>query len=211
MRKILLLTGLCLFASTARADEMVRLGETTLASYRAPDRATYLDNLFRLQFVAGRYADSARTIESMHEKVRNRQYEILARALARQREAHVPFAEAFAQEFRAVVRPMDDKSSALVMRLFNVSRTGGLSLLIDRTALEQTLAAARKGRDKLALLRGIRSREAYRAIAPVAAALVAEEDARRYVMTKDIQVGRQTARSSARSRCAPAAQSACRR
>jgi len=191
MRKLLLPALLCCFVCPARADnanDMARLAEATLKTYHAADRATYLDNLFRMQFVAGRYADSARTIELMHEPVRNKQYGMLALALVRQRGAHVSFADAFAGQFRAMVRPMDDKTSALVLRLFNVSPTGGLSLLINQTALKRDLSTARRGHDTTAIIRAYQIEQSYRMIAPLVTALVAEEDARRYIVTRDIQV-----------------------
>jgi hypothetical protein len=192
-------------AALSRA--MSGLANRVIPVYRSTDAETWLDNLFRLQMVAGRLGDAAKTIFRLRSlaisgdphrgAARDAQYEILARAEARSRQKGVTFADAFGDEFRALVRPLDNRTSALVMRLFNGEEFGGLSLIIDRTALHRGLErqlAARKGKntitlaDALALIRAYQMDESYRRFLPFAGALVSEDDNRRYVVEKNIQV-----------------------
>ena len=186
---------------------MSLLANAVLPTYHERDRQTRLDNRFRLEFVAQRYADAARTIAELRglsndgyppqAAARDAQYEILSRAEERSRRDRISLADAFGAEFRALVRPLDNRTSALVMRLFNGSSTGGLSLLIDRAALQRDLdraLAAQKGKttialvDALALIRAYQIEESYRLFMPFAATLVNEDDNRRYIIEKDVRV-----------------------
>src|SRR5580692_11602045 len=77
----------------AQAQSVSQLAVAVLTAYREADRSTYLDNLFRLQMVAGHYAEAAQTIAELRAmpdpedppqgRARDAQYEILARAEAR--------------------------------------------------------------------------------------------------------------------------------
>jgi hypothetical protein len=188
-------------------ENISRLAVAVLSVYREPDRTTYLDNLFRLQMVSGRYADAAQTIKSLRAlpdpedppqgKARDAQYEILARAKARMQHDRISLPDAFGKEFRALAQPFDDRTAALVMRLFNGEETGGLSLIIDQTALRQNLAQLLKRQaekktislvDALALIRAWQVEESYRTFMPFAAPLVNGDDARRYIVQKNVQV-----------------------
>ena len=186
---------------------MSQLAGAVMTTYREPDRKSYLDNLFRLEVVAGRDAEAASTIEALRklpltgdppqDRARDLQYEILARAEGRAAHDHSTLADAFTTEFRTLVRPLDNKTSALVMRLFNGSETGGLSLLIDQTSLRRTFALLIKKQsgtksislaDALALIRAYQIEESYRTLMPFAEPLVNEDDNRRYFVQKNIQV-----------------------
>ena len=193
--------------STALSHAMSRLAKGVLPLYRDRDRETFLDNRFRLEFVAQRYADAAKTIAELRglpsddyppqAAARDAQYEILSRAEARSRRDRVSLADAFGAEFRALVRPLDNRTSALVMRLFNGSSTGGLSLLIDQAALQHDLdraLAAQKGKttialaEALALVRAYQIEESYKTFMPFAAPLVNEDDNRRYIVETNLGV-----------------------
>lgn len=186
---------------------MPRLADAVLRIYREADRETRLDNLFRLQLVAHRYTDAATTIAELRGlpapddppqgAARDVQYEILARAEERSRRDRISLASAFGIEFRAVVRPLDNLTSALVMRLFNGSNTGGLSLLIDQTALRRDVDQAlsrQKGKstislaDALALIHAWQVETSYSAFMPLAGRLVNEDDNRRYIVEKNTPV-----------------------
>jgi len=186
---------------------MQALAKNALAAYREPDRATYLDTRSRLQLVAGQYRDAAQTLDqlraldaaspSLQMRVRDVQYALFARAKTIEEDSHTPFAAAFAQAFRQIVEPMDDRTSALVVRALNVQDTGGLSLIVNMSALRGTLKGAlakQKGKtsisqsDALALLRAYQIEETYRAIAPFVQRLVAEDDNRRYIVQSEVPV-----------------------
>src|SRR6516162_8811602 len=49
-------------SDSALTQAMPELARQVLAAYQEADRETYLDNLFRLQMVAGKYAEAVETI-----------------------------------------------------------------------------------------------------------------------------------------------------
>ncbi len=191
----------------ALAQEMPRLAAALLGDYRESDRATYLDNAFRLQIVAGRYDDALQSLEALRAlradnpsrtlRVGMLQYEIYDRARIIARDNHAPFAAALSRAFHAMVDPMDDQTAALVLRALNVQNYGGLSLIIDLSALREAVKrdlSKQKGKraiaidDALVLARDYQIEETYRSIAPFAAALVAQDDRRRYIVEPEVPV-----------------------
>jgi putative CocE/NonD family hydrolase len=191
----------------ALSKAMPRLAGTTIDTYRASDRETYLDNLFRLQLVAGRFDDALRTLEALRTlranspsktlRVGMMQYEIYDRAKMLERDNHLPFGTAFSRAFHEIVDPMDDQTSALVLRSLNVQNYGGLSLIVDLSALRGGLKqalAGQKGKvsitlvDALNLVRAYQIEETYRSIAPFVSALAAEDDRRRYIVDPEVAV-----------------------
>src|SRR5207237_6266126 len=109
-------------ADTAAA--ISALATQTIPIYRDSNRDRFLDNLFRLQMVAGRYADAGRTLDSLRALRRDRisasataadiLYQVLATAKARSDDAR--FADAFRQTYRSTLTRLDDRTSALVIR-----------------------------------------------------------------------------------------------
>ncbi|PTL81582.1 CocE/NonD family hydrolase [Vitiosangium sp. GDMCC 1.1324] len=179
----------------ALAKAMPELAKEVIAVYREGDRRTYLDNLFRLQMVAARYADANKTLTSLRAlragsaspqtRSINVQYEIFARA--RQSEGEAPFEEALHQSFREVFGSLDDRTAALVIR----------ALGVDPSALQQTLNEAlkqRKGKttlslaEALSLIRAYQIHQVHQLLAPLTAPLIAEDDLRRYIIEKDVPV-----------------------
>jgi uncharacterized protein len=175
-----------------------KMAKDVIAVYREPDRRVYLDNLFRLQLAAGDYDAAAKTIDSRRvldagdtslvAKARHVQYSILARAKAREAATRVSFESAFQQAFRAAFARLDDRTSAHATRLF---------VAMDAAALQRDLAAKReqsKGKsslsvpDALDLIKAEQTDEAYRSFATLSPELIAEDDARRYFIDKDVRV-----------------------
>ncbi len=184
--------------SAALSKAMPRLAEQVIAVYREEDRGQYLDNLFRLQLVAGRYARASETLTSLRAlqagsvspraRANNVQYEIFARARAGQSGDGSSFDEAFQRSFRETLGRLDDRTAALVMRALS---------LVDPSALQRDLQndlAQQKGKsaislpDALGLIRAYQVAEAYRSFAPLTAPLIAEDDGRRYVVDRDVAV-----------------------
>lgn len=58
-------------AAAAVEKALPALAGQVIAAYKEESRAAYLDNLFRLQIVAGRHADALRTLATLHELVVN--------------------------------------------------------------------------------------------------------------------------------------------
>ncbi len=172
------------------------LARAAIDVYREDNRRKYLDNLFRLQIAAGRYADAVQILASLRELgagdlspqagATRVLYEIFATAKAREAKGS-PFDAALQRAFRETLGRQDDRTAALVMR----------ALGVDLTALRQSLSGtleARKGKssiplaDALALVRAYEADQVFRSFAPLAAPLIAEDDQRRYVIDQNIRI-----------------------
>ena len=181
---------------TELAGEMPRLAKSALALYKESDRDTYLDNLFRLQLVAGDYTGAGVSLASLRKlrdatrpqsSVNNVRWEIYAKALSRQVARQESFDEAFKQSFREALTPLDGLTAIQVMYTF------GTSLYRLESLLRQTLDQ-QKGKatitlpDALDLVRRYLAVQAYSRFQPLVQQLSDEDDERRYVIAKDILV-----------------------
>ena len=117
------------FPATAAQDDaalsqaMPRLARQVIAAYREQDRETYLDNLFRLQLIAGDYDKAAETIVTLRQlraqKIPgggewvNLQYEMFARAKAIEAAGKARFEDAYPQVFRQTLGHLDDGTAFL--------------------------------------------------------------------------------------------------
>src|SRR5712692_10389832 len=112
--------------AAALSKAMPELAKQVMAVYKDGDRAKLLDNLFRLQAVGGQYGDALRSSASLRELLRtgrppigawvNVQYDIYARAKAKQDAQKLAFNDAYTQSFQDVFGKLDDRTSALVIR-----------------------------------------------------------------------------------------------
>ncbi|HZD84717.1 MAG TPA: CocE/NonD family hydrolase, partial [Gemmatimonadaceae bacterium] len=182
-------------AGNDTARTMAALAQQAIGVYKDSDRDRYLDNLFRFQTVAGRYADATNTLTALRALRRNRVslsasaadalFAILATAKQRGDSAH--FDDAFRQAFRDGIARLDDRTSALAIRALGISHFG-LDREVDR-ALQQ-----RNGKDVISLSDAVRLikayhvQQAFRTIVPLAEPLVAADDERRYTIDRNIQV-----------------------
>src|ERR1700693_5592501 len=105
-------------AGNDTARTMTALAQQAIGVYKDSDRDRYLDNLFRLQTVAGRYADATNTLTALRALRRNRVslsasaadalFAMLATAKQRGDSAH--FDDAFRQAFRDGIARLDDRT-----------------------------------------------------------------------------------------------------
>jgi predicted acyl esterase len=180
---------------TALAAGMPGLAERTIATYASEDRDQYLDNLFRLQLVAGRYADVLKSLHALRElrpadvpaAAANVRWEIYADAKRIEVSEGKPFAEAFQRAFRERMAATGDKDAYRVLWSF------GTSLRVLQNSLRDTLArqkgtTAPSVEDAVDLTKKYLSVQAYSSFAPLIAELSAEDDRRRYVIEKDVPV-----------------------
>lgn len=180
---------------SALSQAMPKLATEVLAVYRDDDREAYLDNLFRLQIVSGQYDKAADAIAALRQlqapKIPgggewvNVQYEIFARAKAKEAADKLPLEEAYKQVFRETVGRLDDRTSYLVIRSMGAPWIGN-ALKGDRTKLagKKSLSLA----ESLKLIHDYQASESYREFAPLATPLIEENDARRYTTTPAIPV-----------------------
>lgn len=173
------------------------LAKQVLGVYKDPDCEKYLDNLFRIQMVAGQYADALRTIASLREMRRsqdlersawvNVQYEIYASARATQESQNLPFEDAYRQTFGTVFSRLSDQAAALVIRALAASQSsmqGNLRRDLDRQKGKSSISLS----DAVPLIGDYQVEESYATFTPLTADLIAEDDRRRYIIEKDIPV-----------------------
>jgi predicted acyl esterase len=172
---------------TTLSAEMPALAQRTIATYASEDRDQYLDNLFRLQLVAGRYADALKSLHALPAAATNVRWEIYASAKLIEASEGKPFAEAFQRAFRERLAATGDNDAYRVLWSF------GTSLRVLENNLRDTLAR-QKGTttlsvaDAVDLTKKYLGVQAYSSFAPLIAELSAEDDRRRYVIEKDVQV-----------------------
>ena len=177
------------------AAAMSALASQAMAVYRDANRDRYLDNLFRLQMLSGRYSDASRTLDSLRIRRGNRVslsatatnilYQVLANAKARSSGAL--FDDAFRQDYRAALARLDDRTSALVVRNSNISHFV-LDGAVFRAFRPLTRRASISLADALTLLKAYQAQQAFRVIVPLAAPIDVEDDRRRYVIDYNLKV-----------------------
>ncbi len=174
---------------------MPLLAAQLIALYEEPDRDRYLNNRFRLELVAGRYADANASVRALRQlraaanpdaATLFMQYEIYA--IARERQAAgVPFGAAFKQVFLEAFSRLDDKTA------YNTSFAFSTNLENMRADLARA-REKQQGRERIELVdaldltRKYQAYEAFRRFQPLTDTLLAADDAQRYVIDRDILV-----------------------
>ena len=182
----------------ALAEAMPGLAKRAIAIYQEPDRDRYLYALFRLQMVAGQYAEAVTTIRSLTELrkakdpanvLRLLPSEVVAKARARQATSGLSFEEAFKQEFHDVFDRLDDRGAYEAVDWFGAASDLNRGREDLRAAVEK-----QKGKDGITLtdamdlIRKYYFFHAIQAWLPLTDVLFAEENARRYTTEKDILI-----------------------
>lgn len=178
---------------------MPSLARQLLADYRDPDRSRDLNQRFRLQLVAGDYAAAERSLDELAAtatqgpvpvRLNLAQYRLYARAKALQAGQGLSFEQALPRAFAELIATMDDRSAAVAMRVLNFETA-------ERPRQQRALADALAPLHKqptldrnaaLALLRSYQVERSYAALAPHLPALIAADDARRYLIQRDVAV-----------------------
>ena len=111
---------------SALSQAMPDLANRVMKSYQEQDRETYLDNLFRLQAIAGQFRESVESIAALRQlrgpKIPgggewvNVQYEIWAQAKLKETTEQLPLSEAYRQAFHEIIGRLDDRTSFLAIR-----------------------------------------------------------------------------------------------
>lgn len=179
------------------AAAMSQIATQAIATDRETDRTKYLDNLFRLQIVAARYQDALVTLAALRALPReippaepaivNQRWEIYSQSKQLQSTASDTFAAAFARQTAQALERLDGKAAYQLLYTF------GTPLDYLEKAWFDALNK-QKGKisiplpDAIDLVRMYLLVSAYREFQPLMAGITAEDDRRRYVIEKDIQV-----------------------
>jgi putative CocE/NonD family hydrolase len=189
--------GASLEDPVAVSKAMPELARQVIAVYREDDdRQKFLDNLFRLQLVAGQYADALKSLTALRAmqagntspqlRANNVQYEIFARAKQSSADG-APLDEALRRSFREGVGAMDDRASALLMRALGVD-VSTLRRTLDQSLQQQKGKSSISVADALRLIRAYQVWQAFESLAPLAPSLITEDDQRRYIIEKEVPV-----------------------
>ncbi|HJU39298.1 MAG TPA: CocE/NonD family hydrolase [Tahibacter sp.] len=184
-------------ADDASVDRAVAaLARDLLKTPAERDREIDLDRRFRLQLAAGDYAAASASLATLHALTARRappqsaatnvQYAIYARAMQAPNAA-TDFDAAYADAFRATFGKLDDRTAALVARALEVE------VKYLRQALDAAIDAAKQNpalddERAHALVRAHQLARVYARIAAPSAKLLAEDDARRYVVERDVTI-----------------------
>ncbi|NGY04668.1 CocE/NonD family hydrolase [Solimonas terrae] len=174
------------------------LAERVLPVYQDPDPDRYLATLSALQWADSNYKAAEETRETLRERESATDatgpgagqallFDVYARAKTIEATGSAGFAQAFTQSFHDVVGKLDDLAASAVTNALQASPPP------FREAWQQALDRAR-GKDSIelpeatALIRAYFAYEANRELAPLAAALGADEDRRRYAVDDDVLI-----------------------
>lgn len=173
---------------TVLSQSMLHSATQVMAVYHDDDREIYLDNLFRLQMVAGLYDKAAETIATLRQmrapKIPggggwvNVQYEVFARAKAKEAADKLPLEEAYRRVFRERMGQLDDHTSFLVIRSMGAPWVGNAwrqdrANLVGGKGLSLT--------ETVRLIHDYQASESYRQFTPLAKPLIEEDDEQRYI------------------------------
>ncbi len=178
--------------SAAIARQMPRLAAEILSRYNGErDKMAYLDNLFRLQTIAGKYGDANKTIILLRAASKTGspqsnsllyiQHELFNKA--KQTPPDTSFKTAFTGLFRKLFKSLDDKSAYHIYTAFMTRNgIGGLKSDFDNTLTATRQTDSLDINDALALCRNYYMLQLYQNIEPVALPLVKDDIARRYII-----------------------------
>jgi len=179
-----------------RLDEaMPSFAREALSLHQDEDRARYLGTRFRLQMVAGQYAQAIESIDALRV-LRNDppsqpplflQYEIHARAKLLQARDGIPFAQAWREAFVQRFGMLDDRTALQAEFAFGTSITrvrGDLDAALAKIAGKRRLPLP----EAIDLVRAYQVHAAFAALQPLFDDALQEDDARRYRIDRDVLV-----------------------
>jgi putative CocE/NonD family hydrolase len=213
MRRTSFLIYLCLIAAPVTAqninvpaditDEaawprvMPRFAKAVIGFQHSAEPAE-LASLFRAQLVAGLYGDALASLERLRSplkddpspRVRARylDYVLYARSRLTAKQRKTGFQAAYREAFLALIKPLDDRTSAMAVNYLSYDAlpeaNRGLAQDLGQLKGKNAMSLA----DASKLIRDYNDREVYRAFGAASAELIAEDDAHRYTIQKDIAV-----------------------
>jgi hypothetical protein len=213
MRPANLLIIICLIAVPAIAQQinlpaqitdeaalprvMPRFAKAVIAFQQA-DQRPEPTALFRAQLVAGSYGDALASLAKLRApltadpspRVRARylEYVLYARSRMTAEETKIAFRAAYRKTFHALISPLDNKTSALAVNHLSFGNLSAASQALEQDLAQLKGKSAISRAESLKLIGDYNERELYRAFGSSSAELIAEDDARRYTVQKDVVV-----------------------
>jgi putative CocE/NonD family hydrolase len=213
MRRASLLIYICLVAAPAAAQQinlpaeisneaalpsvMPRFAKAVIAFQQA-DPHPDLAELFRAQLVAGLYGDALVSLDKLRAplaadsspRVRARylQYMLYARSRSTEIKTKTPFQTAYRKTFHALISPLDNRTSAMAVNGLSFDNLSQAKQALEQDVVQLKGKSAISLPDSLKLISDYNEHEIYRAFGSTSSDLIAEDDAHRYTIQRDVTV-----------------------
>lgn len=181
---------------TVRDKALPDLAQRAIAVYAEPDQDQYLDNRFRLEIAAGRYAEASASLDALRalraktdpsRSITIVRYEMYVDAKLRETASHIRFPDAFRAAFAEHMAPLDDGTASQVLYSLGTAPHRVEASLHD--ALQSHASATVLSQaDAIDLLRKDAAAQLYRGVGPLVDDLTREDDARRYDIRQDVPI-----------------------
>ena len=166
--------------------------------YKNPDREAYLNDLTRIQIVAGNFGAAAGTAEQLRAyragkpgpvpPITGLAYEIYAATKVEQAAGNKPIVEALNRAFAERAAKIDDATSAVAMPFALGAYPNGVRMALDAALASASESPKMQLATAVDLIRRYAALQTYTVIAPELDRLLKEDDARRYMITRDVLV-----------------------
>jgi putative CocE/NonD family hydrolase len=173
---------------------MVSLATRAIAEYHNDGSDWYLTNLFRLQMTAGQYSDAVATVQESEQRSLSAHHSISIlipdRIFAEAKlleQSGVSAEEAINRAAATVLGELDDKAAADA-DLWLWAPLNRLSQNLNQDLDRQRSLDAVDMNAALNLVREYQLYQEYQALVPASDALIAADDARRYIVARDVPV-----------------------
>jgi uncharacterized protein len=176
---------------------MPRFAKAVIGS-QEDGRPSELTALFRAQLVAGLDDDALASLERLRAplagdpsprlRARYLAYVLYARAQVAAKKTGVSFDEAYRKTLRAVVTPLDNRTSAMVVNGLSFDNLSQANQALARDLAQLKGKSAISLTDGVKLISDYNERSVYRALGSASAELIAADDAHRYEIQKDVLV-----------------------
>jgi uncharacterized protein len=155
-------------------------------------------SLFKAQLVAGLYGDALASLERLRApltvdpspRVRARylDYVLYARSRLAAKQRKTAFPAAYRETFHAVIKPLDDRTAAIAANGLSFDNLSQASQALEQDLEQLKGKSAISPAESLKLIGDYNEREVYRAFGSTSNVLIAEDDAHRYMVEKDVMV-----------------------
>jgi putative CocE/NonD family hydrolase len=187
-----------LTSDSAIAKTLPRLAREAIALYANPDSDAYLDNLARLEIVAGDFRRGGETLARLRSlRARSNApkravlpvpYEVYAKAGAALIATDKTFETAFLDSYREVVGALDDRAAGYEVPWIFGTPLGALESNFRQSIGRLTGKTEIPLADAIDLIRRYLGLTAFRSMVPFIAIAQEQDDKRRYVVDKDVLV-----------------------
>jgi uncharacterized protein len=174
---------------------MPRFAKAVIAFQQA-DQSPDPASLSKAQLVAGLYSDALASLGKLRAplvndpspRVRARylEYVLYARSRLTAIKTKTAFQGAYRETFHALISPLDNKTSALAVNHLSFDNLSQASQALEQDLAELKGKSAISPAESFKLISDYNEREVYRAFGSTSAELIAEDDARRYIIQKDV-------------------------